>query len=131
MSELREEFSQWMSDNFCGDYECLRGRATPGDEDAFPGMRLKWEREMGEAGWIGVGWPKENGGRGASLDELVGFNEEYAAHGGPGRAGHIGETLLAPTIIAYGTEAQKAKYLPGIKAGTEFWCQGYSALGSL
>ena len=126
MSALREEFSQWMTDNFCGEYECLRGRATPGDEDAFPGMRLKWESEMGEAGWIGVGWPKEYGGRGAKLDELVGFNEEYAAHGGPGRAGHIGETLLAPTIIAFGTEEQKAKYLPGIKAGTEFWCQGYS-----
>jgi alkylation response protein AidB-like acyl-CoA dehydrogenase len=123
---LREEFSQWMSDHLCGEFECLRGRATPGDEDAFPGLCLKWEREMGKAGWIGVGWPEAYGGRGVSLEELVGFNEEYAAHGGPGRAGHIGETLLAPTIIAFGTEAQKAKYLPGIKAGTEFWCQGYS-----
>ena len=126
MSSLREEFSAWMTANFCGDYECLRGRATPGDEDAFPGKRLEWERELGKAGWIGIGWPEEYGGRGASLDEIVGFNEEYAAHGGPGRAGHIGETLLAPTIIAYGSEEQKAKYLPGIKAGTEFWCQGYS-----
>lgn len=126
MSSLREEFSEWMSANLCGEYECLRGRATPGDEDAFPGLRLKWEREMGKADWIGVGWPKEYGGRGASLNELVAFNEEYARHGGPGRAGHIGETLLAPTLIAYGSDAQKAKYLPGIKAGTEFWCQGYS-----
>lgn len=126
MSGLREEFSEWMSANLRGEYECLRGRATPGDEDAFPGLRLKWEREMGKADWIGVGWPKEYGGRGASLNELVAFNEEYARHGGPGRAGHIGETLLAPTLIAYGSDAQKAKYLPGIKAGTEFWCQGYS-----
>ncbi len=125
-SNLRAEFSAWMHANFCGEYECLRGRATPGDEDAFPGLRLKWEREMGAAGWIGVGWPKAYGGRDASLEDLVSFNEEYARHGGPGRAGHIGETLLAPTIIAYGTEAQKQKYLPGIKAGTEFWCQGYS-----
>ena len=123
---LRDEFSTWMKDNFCGEYECLRGRATPGDEDAFPGLRLKWEQELGTAGWIGVGWPKEHGGHGATLEELVGFNEEYAKHGGPGRAGHIGETLLAPTLIAYGTEAQQEKYLPGIKAGTEFWCQGYS-----
>ena len=67
---LREEFSQWMTENFRGEYECLRGRATPGDEDAFPGMRLKWEREMGQAGWIGVGWPSEYGGRGASLDAV-------------------------------------------------------------
>ena len=123
---LRDEFSAWMTENFCGEYECLRGRATPGDEDAFPGLRLKWERELGKADWIGVGWPKAHGGRGASLEELVGFNEEYAKHGGPGRAGHIGETLLAPTLIAYGTQEQKDKYLPGIKNGTEFWCQGYS-----
>jgi len=127
---LRDEFSAWMSANFCGEFEPLRGRATPGDEDAFPGLRLKWERKMGEAGWIGVGWPAEVGGHGATLDELVGFNEEYAKHGGPGRAGHIGETLFAPTVIAYGTKAQQDKYLPGIKAGTEFWCQGYSEPGA-
>ena len=126
MSDLRNKFSKWMENNFCGEYECLRGRATPGDEDAFPGLRLKWEREMGAAGWIGIGWPTEFGGKGATLDEIVGFNEEYASHGGPGRAGHIGETLLAPTIIAFGTDQQKARYLPGIKAGKEFWCQGYS-----
>lgn len=123
---LREEFSHWMTENFCGEFEPLRFRATPGDEDAFPDLRQKWERKLGDAGWIGVGWPQEVGGRGATLEELVGFNEEYAKHGGPGRAGHIGETLFAPTIIAFGTDAQKAKYLPGIKAGTEFWCQGYS-----
>lgn len=123
---LRNEFSKWMDENFGGKYEPLRWRATPGDEDAFPGLRLEWEKKMGEGGWIGVGWPKELGGHGAGLEEIVGFNEEYAKHGGPGRAGHIGETLFAPTLIAYGSDTQKAKYLPGIKAGTEFWCQGYS-----
>lgn len=123
---LREEFSEWMTANFCGEFEPLRHRATPGDEDAFPDLRHKWERVMGEAGWIGVGWPEAYGGRDASLEEIVAFNEEYAVHGGPGRAGHIGETLFAPTLIAFGTEEQKAKYLPGIKTGTEFWCQGYS-----
>lgn len=123
---LREEFSAWMGANFCGEFEPLRGRANPGDEDAFPDLRHDWERKMGDAGWIGVGWPQKYGGRGASLEDLVGFNEEYAAHGGPGRAGHIGETLFAPTLIAYGREDQKQKYLPGIKSGTEFWCQGYS-----
>ena len=123
---LREEFSEWMTANFCGEFEPLRGRANPGDEDAYPNLRHDWERKMGEAGWIGVGWPEKYGGRGAALDDLVGFNEEYAAHGGPGRAGHIGATLFAPTLIAFGTEEQKAKYLSGIKAGTEYWCQGYS-----
>lgn len=123
---LREEFSEWMHENFCGEFAYLRHRGTPGDEDAYPGIRKDWERKMGEGGWIGIGWPEKYGGRGASLEDLVDFNEEYAAHGGPGRAGHIGETLLAPTLIAFGTEEQKQKYLPGIKSGTEYWCQGYS-----
>ena len=123
---LVSEFSDWMRDNFCGEFEPLRWRGTPGDEDILPALRHKWERKLGEAGWIGVAWPKDYGGRAASLEELVAFNAEYARHGGPGRAGHIGETLFAPTLIAFGTEEQKQKYLPGIRAGTEFWCQGYS-----
>ena len=123
---LRDEFSKWMSVNFTGEFERLRWRGTPGDEEAYPKIRQKWEQKLGEAGWIGIGWPEKYGGRGASLEDLVGFNEEYAVHGGPGRAGHIGETLFAPTLIAFGTEEQKQKYLPGIKAGTEYWCQGYS-----
>ena len=123
---IRDEFSKWMSSNFKDEFEPLRWRGTPGDEEAFPRIRQKWEQKLGADGWIGIGWPEKYGGRGASLEELVAFNEEYAAHGGPGRAGHIGETLFAPTLIAFGTEEQKQKYLPGIKAGTEYWCQGYS-----
>ena len=123
---IRDEFSKWMSANFKDEFEPLRWRGTPGDEEAFPKIRQKWEQKLGADGWIGIGWPEKYGGRGASLEELVAFNEEYAAHGGPGRAGHIGETLFAPTLIAFGTEQQKQKYLPGIKAGTEYWCQGYS-----
>ncbi len=58
--------------------------------------------------------------------DIVAYNEEYARHGGPGRSGHIGETLVAPTIIAFGTDEQKQRFLPGIREGREFWCQGYS-----
>lgn len=123
---LRDEFGEWMRENFCAEFEVLRGRGTPGDEDVFPDLRKKWERTLGAAGWIGLAWPDKYGGRQASLEDLVAVNEEYALQGGCGRAGHIGETLLAPTLIAFGTETQKQKYLPGIRAGTDFWCQGYS-----
>ena len=58
------------------------------------------------------------------------FHEEYARAGGPGRMGHIGDTLTGPTLLAFGTEAQKEKYLPGIRAGQEFWSQGYSEPGA-
>ena len=73
-----------------------------------------------------MGWPTECGGRGANLAQQVIFHEEYARAGGPGRAGHIGETLLGPTIIAFGTPAQKDRFLPPILKGDELWCQGYS-----
>lgn len=130
MNDLRNKFSQWLEDNLCGEFECLRWRGVPGDEDAYPELRKVWEAKLGEAGWIGVDWPTEFGGLGATEQDIIDLAEEYAAHGGPGRPGHIGETLLAPTILAFGTEAQKQKYLPGIKNGTEFWCQGYSEPGA-
>jgi alkylation response protein AidB-like acyl-CoA dehydrogenase len=88
--------------------------------------RLAWERELGAHGWIGLGWPKEAGGRGASLAEQVIYNEEYVRAKAPGRMGHIGETLLAPTLIAFGTPAQQRRFLPGIRSGEVMWCQGYS-----
>ncbi len=123
---IRDEINLWMSENFRGEFEPLRWRAAPGDEGILPGVRRKWEQKLGEAGWLGISWPEQYGGRGASLSDIVAFNEEYARHGGPGKMGHIGETLFAPTLIAFGTEEQKQRFLPGIRLGTEFWAQGYS-----
>ncbi len=77
-----------------------------------------------------MGWPQQYGGRGCSIEQQVIFFEEYARAGGPGRVGHIGEGLAGPTIIAFGSDAQKQKYLPGIVAGTDLWCQGYSEPGA-
>lgn len=126
MMGIREELNQWMTENLTGEFEQIRWRGGPGDEGCSPELRRAWERKFGEAGWIGLQWPREHGGRDLGLMEFVEFNEEYARHGGPGRAGHIGETLMAPTILAFGTQAQKDRFLPGIKNGTELWCQGYS-----
>jgi alkylation response protein AidB-like acyl-CoA dehydrogenase len=72
---------------------------------------------MGAAGWSCIGWPVEYGGRGASLSQQVIFHEEYARAGGPGRLGHIGETLLGPTLVAFGTDTQKRRLLPAIRRG--------------
>jgi alkylation response protein AidB-like acyl-CoA dehydrogenase len=123
---FRREVAQWLGDHLVGEFATIKGRGGPGDEDAFVDERRAWERVLGEAGWIGVGWPKECGGRGANLAQQVIFHEEYARAGGPGRAGHIGETLLGPTIIAFGSQAQKDRFLPPILKGDELWCQGYS-----
>lgn len=124
--QFREEVASWLADNLSGEFECVKGRGGPGDEHHLVAERKAWERKLHEGGWTCIGWPKEYGGRGASIEQQVIFNEEYARAGGPGRIGHIGETLAGPTIIAFGSDAQKQKYLPGILRGEEFWCQGYS-----
>ncbi|MEH6590814.1 MAG: acyl-CoA dehydrogenase family protein [Halioglobus sp.] len=123
---FRAEIAGWMAENLCGDFEQTRSRGGPGDEHMFVEERKEWERKLAEGGWTCIGWPREYGGRGASVEQQVIFNEEYARAGGPGRMGHIGEGLTGPTLIAFGTEEQKQRFLPGIVRGEEFWCQGYS-----
>jgi alkylation response protein AidB-like acyl-CoA dehydrogenase len=88
--------------------------------------RRAWEKKLASGGWTCVGWPREYGGRGATLMQQVIVFEEYARAGGPGRLGHIGEGLLGPTVIAFGSEEQKQRLLPPIVAGEAIWCQGYS-----
>ncbi|ARP71648.1 acyl-CoA dehydrogenase [Streptomyces pluripotens] len=93
--------------------------------------RRTWERTLGKAGWIGIGWPEPGyGNRTATLTQQVAWAEEYARSPAPARSGHIGENLLAPTLLAHGTAEQKARFLPPIAAGEELWCQGYSEPGA-
>ncbi len=123
---FRAEVAGWLADNLRGDFAVVRGRGGPGDEDALFDERLAWEQHLGASGWSCVGWPTEHGGRGLGLTQEVIFHEEYARAGGPGRVGHIGETLLGPTVVAFGTPEQQQRFLPPIVAATELWCQGYS-----
>ena len=122
---FRREVATWLAANLGSEFAQVRGRGGPGDEHALVDERLAWERRLGAAGYTCIGWPREHGGRGASLTQQVIFHEEYARAQGPGRLGHIGETLLGPTIIAFGTAAQKRRFLPPILRVEELWCQGY------
>ena len=123
---FRDEIFSWLQENLCGEFEETRGRGGPGDEHMFVEERKAWERKLAEGGWTCIGWPVEHGGRGATVEQQVIFNEEYARAGGPGRMGHIGEGLTGPTLIAFGSEEQQQRFLPGIVSGTQLWCQGYS-----
>jgi len=123
---FRAEVAHWLAENLAGEFAPLRGRGGPGDEHVLIDARRAWERTLGAAGWTCVGWPKAHGGRGLSLMQQVIFFEEYARAQGPGRLGHIGETLLGPTIIGFGNAAQQHRFLPPIVRGDEIWCQGYS-----
>jgi len=123
---FRADARAWLTDRLDGAFAKVRGRGGPGDEHELFDERWQWEQALGTDGWIGLGWPSEYGGRGASLVEQMIFYEEYARAGGPGRVGIIGEGLLGPTIVHFGNDAQKRRFLPGILRGTEIWCQGYS-----
>lgn len=125
-ADFRTEVRDWLSANVVGDFAALRGRGGPGDEEVGFETRVAWEQVLGKAGWIGLGWPVNHGGRGASLGQQIIWAEEYARADAPARVNHMGENLLAPTLIEYATKAICDRFLPGIQNGTERWCQGYS-----
>lgn len=113
--EFRSEIRQWL----------LANVPTGPRPEAFE-ERLAWDRKLAEAGWNCVGWPAEHGGRGLTLPQQMIFHEEYAKAGAPVRLAVLGEELLGPTLIAFGTKAQQERFLPRIRAVEELWCQGYS-----
>lgn len=124
--QLRQEIRHWMAAHLTGKFEPLRFRAGAGEGDLMPALRKDWEQELARGRWTCPGWPESAGGRGLSVAGQVIFQEEYSRAGGPGRLGHIGEGLIGPTLLAFGTEEQKARFLPGIRAGETYWAQGYS-----
>ncbi|MDQ8704612.1 acyl-CoA dehydrogenase family protein [Streptomyces sp. LHD-70] len=128
---FRTDARAWLEAHLTGDFAEARGQGGPGSEHEGGAARRAWERELGRGGWIGIGWGDgAYGNRSASLTQQVVWAEEYARAEAPGRYGHIGENLLAPTLLAYGSAAQKQRFLPAIARGEELWCQGYSEPGA-
>ena len=121
--QFRQELRLWLYTNL-----------PPGWGSTFRmpkgGQRLEflrdWQRKLYEGGYLGLSWPKEYGGRGASMIELAIFNEEMAKVGAPGPLNGLGLSMAGPTIIVHGTEEQKKRYLPKILNCEEIWCQGFS-----
>ncbi|HEY2316113.1 MAG TPA: acyl-CoA dehydrogenase family protein [Streptosporangiaceae bacterium] len=128
--EFRGRIRDWLERNLAGEFAGLRGAGGPGREHEHFEQRLAWNRHLAAAGWTCIGWPAEYGGQGATLAQQVIFHEEYARADAPARVGHMGEELLGPTLIAFGTQAQKERFLRPIAAVRELWCQGYSEPGA-
>ena len=122
---FRDEVRAWLAEHLTGEFAEIGGGGGPADEAGWE-VRIEWERLLGKDRWVGMAWPTEYGGRNASIVEQVIFNEEYAKADAPARISFFGEGLFAPTLIAYGTEDQKRRFLPRIQAVEELWCQGYS-----
>lgn len=121
--EFRAEAADWLNAQMAGEFADIKGITTLTDKAE---RRIEWEQHLGEHGWSCIGWPKEWGGRNATLAEQVIFAEEYARAGVPGRVNHVGIELAGPTILTFGTEEQKQRFLPNIAAGKTIFCQGFS-----
>ena len=127
---LRTEIREWLATHLTGRFAHLKGLGGSGREHEAFAERLEWNQFMASEGWSCVAWPREHGGRGLSIAQQVIFHEEYARSGAPARVNHLGEELLGPTLIALGTPEQQRRFLPGILAAEELWCQGYSEPGA-
>jgi alkylation response protein AidB-like acyl-CoA dehydrogenase len=116
---FRDELRAWLRDNPPGE------RPTTGEDDEYAWAR-DWQRRLNDGGWAGVHWPKEFGGRGASLTETAIFFEELGASRAPLPANVLGLLLGGPTVMVWGTDEQKERHLPPILSAEEIWCQGFS-----
>jgi alkylation response protein AidB-like acyl-CoA dehydrogenase len=119
---FRDELRGWLEANH-------PGKPPPADDEGFE-FRRRWQRQMYEAGWAGISWPKEYGGRGATLIEQAIFFEEMVRADAPSVANILGLVMGGPVVITHGTEEQKKRYLPKIVSAEEIWCQGFSEPGA-
>ena len=124
---FRAECAAWLQGQMAGEFADIKGITTL---TAKAERRKEWEQQLAAHKWSCIGWPEQWGGRDATLAQLVIFAEEYARAGVPGRVNHIGIELAGPTILTFGTDEQKARFLPGIAAGTTIFCQGFSEPGA-
>jgi alkylation response protein AidB-like acyl-CoA dehydrogenase len=124
-SEFRLEVREWLEEHLVGDFAAHRGVGSPTDDTAWD-VRIAWEKELAAGGWLGLTWPQEYGGRGASAAQEVVFEQEYARAAAPARVNAQALELLGPMLIAFGSEEQKARFLPRILAVQDVWGQGFS-----
>ncbi|MET0703059.1 MAG: acyl-CoA dehydrogenase family protein [Mycobacterium sp.] len=127
--EFRNEVRDWLAEHLVGEFAAHRGVGSPTDDTAWD-IRVAWERELSQGGWLGLTWPVEYGGRGLGLAEEIVFEYEYARAAAPARVNTQAFELLGPTLLAFGTDAQKARFLPRILAVEEMWGQGFSEPGA-
>jgi alkylation response protein AidB-like acyl-CoA dehydrogenase len=122
---FRADVRAWLSEHLVGEFLAFGGRGAPASEEGLD-VRAAWEKELARGGWLGLGFPKEFGGRAASVAEQIVFAYECARAGAPYRLSIQGTEMLGPTLVTFGSDAQKRRFLPPILAAEVIWCQGFS-----
>jgi alkylation response protein AidB-like acyl-CoA dehydrogenase len=117
--QFRDELRGWLAEHAPPDVEVA---ATPEDADVL----REWQRTLNSGRWVGVHWPVEYGGRGASLTQVAIYNQELARAGAPQILGRAGVSLVGPTLMAHGTEEQRRRWMQRIVSGDDIWCQLFS-----
>ena len=117
--QYRLKLRTWLEAN-------LPTAAAPSDQDADFAFRRDWQRKLYDGGWVGINWPKEYGGQGATLIQQAIYAQEMTRARAPQPANGLGIGIVGPTLMAHGTEAQKQRYIPKILNADEIWCQGFS-----
>lgn len=115
--EFRQEIRAYLEAN--------APKGLSDDEDTVEERRA-WQAKLAEDRWVGIHWPGEYGGRGASLIQTVIYNEEYTKARAPTIPNALGVSLLGPTLMVYGTDTQKERFLRKVLSAEEMWCQGFS-----
>jgi alkylation response protein AidB-like acyl-CoA dehydrogenase len=118
-NHFRDELRSWLVAHPPPDVSVA---ATPAEAEVL----REWQRSLHAARWVGIHWPVEYGGRGASFAEVAIYNEELARADAPPLLGRAGVSLVGPTLMAHGTEEQRLRWMPRILAGDDIWCQLFS-----
>ena len=125
---FRQELRTWLEANPPEGYEPDTFEQI--DQDERFAIQLKWQRKLYAAGWVGIHWPQKYGGRGATMVEQTIYQQEMARGRAPSVANSLGISIVGPTLMHWGTEEQKKRYVPKILSAEEIWRQGYSEPGS-
>ena len=116
---FREALRAWLDEHPPPDVD-----VAASSEDAA--ILRSWQRTLYDDGWVGIHWPVQYGGRGASYSQVAIYNEELARAGAPPLLGRAGVSLVGPTLMTHGTESQRQRWMRRILSGDDVWCQLFS-----
>jgi alkylation response protein AidB-like acyl-CoA dehydrogenase len=126
---FRAEFRAWLDANLPQEWRTHEFWSTKSESETFD-LRRDWEAKKAEAGWAGIQWPKEFGGRGGTPSQKAIYDEEMNRAHAPTTVNTLGLTFLAPTVMAIGTDEQKREIIGPLLRNEVIWCQGFSEPGA-